>query len=73
LCHHHQRVRRRPYRRKIPTDLCTSRSARMSDTCLSAQIPMNFCTSRSARMSDTYSSAQRQTDFPIDRKVWRDF
>jgi hypothetical protein len=73
LCHHHLRVRRRPYRCKIPTDLRTSRSARMSDTCLSAQIPMNFCTSRSARMSDTYSSAQRQTDFPIDRKVWRDF
>ena len=52
LCHNHQRVHRRLDRRTIPTDLRTSWSARMSDTCLSAQIP---------------------TEFPTDRKVWRDF
>jgi len=43
LCHNHRRVYRQLYRRKIPTksptDLCTSRSAHMSDTCPSAQIP----------------------------------
>jgi hypothetical protein len=30
---------RRLYRRLLPTDLRTSRSARMSDTCPSARIP----------------------------------
>jgi hypothetical protein len=30
---------RRLYRRLLPTDLCTSRSARMCDTCLFARIP----------------------------------
>ena len=43
LCHNHRRVPRRLYRRTIPTeslmDLRTSRSARMFDTCPSAQIP----------------------------------
>ena len=50
LCHNHRRVHRRLYRRKIPTesptDLRTSRSARMSNTCPSAQIPMDFLTDR---------------------------
>jgi hypothetical protein len=42
LCHNHRRVYRRSYRRLVSmeslTDLHTSRGARMSDTCPSAQI-----------------------------------
>jgi hypothetical protein len=85
LCHIHRQVYRRSYRRTIPakspTDLRTSWSAHMSDTCPSAQIPMELPmespktlrTSRSARMCDTCPSARIPTDFPMDRKVWRDF
>jgi hypothetical protein len=81
LCHNHRRVHRRLYRRIIPTEsqtnLRTSRSAHMSDTCPSAQIPTalptDLSTSRSARMSDTGASGQIPTVFPTDRKVWRDF
>ena len=62
LCHNHRRSHRRTielqkiygivpqspmtFRRKIPTELRTSRSARMSDTCPSAQIPTNRKVSR---------------------------
>jgi len=46
LCHDHRRIHRRRYRRKIPTRLRTSRSARMSDACPFAQIPMDFLTDR---------------------------
>jgi len=62
-------IYRQRYRHPTPTDSHTSRSARMSDTCLSAQIPTDLRTSRSAHMCDTCSSAQ----IPTDRKVWRDF
>ena len=44
-----------------------------SPTALSTESPTNLRTSRSACMSDTCPSTQIPTDFPTDRKVWRDF
>jgi len=45
LCHNHRRVHRRIFWRTISTDVRTSRSPRMSDTCPSAQIPTDWPTS----------------------------
>jgi hypothetical protein len=44
VCHNHRRTYRRPIPTDSPTDLRTSRSARMSDTCPSATILMDFPT-----------------------------
>ena len=44
--HKYQRLYRRKIPTESPTDLRTSRSARMSDTCPSAQIPTEFPTDR---------------------------
>ena len=74
LCHNHRRVHRRIFRRTIPTDLRTSKSPRMSDTCplhkyrwidrcqIPTESPTDLRTSRSPRMSDTCPSAQIPMD-----------
>ena len=65
LCHIHRQVYRRSYRRTIPaespTDLRTSRSARMSDTCSSAQIPTELPTSNTDRITDGFTHISKHT------------
>jgi hypothetical protein len=46
LCHNHRRFYRRKIPTESPTNLRTSRSACMSDTCPSTQIPTDFLTDR---------------------------
>ena len=59
MCHNHRRVHQRLYRRTIPTesppDLRTSRSAYMSDTCLSAQIPTTLPTYNTNGITDGFT------------------
>jgi hypothetical protein len=52
---------RRLFRRPIPTDLCTSRSARMSDTCPSARIPTALPTSNIDGITDGLSHIPKRT------------
>jgi hypothetical protein len=65
LCHHHRRVHRRLYRRQIPTesltDLRTSRSAHMSDTCPSAQIPAALPTYNTDGITDGFTHIPKRT------------
>ena len=65
LCHIHRQVYRRRYRRIIPaespTDLHTSRSARMSDTCPSAQIPTELPTSNTDGITDSFTHIPKRT------------
>ena len=68
LCHIHRQVYRRSYWRTIPaespTDLRTSRSACMSDTCLSAQIPTALTTYNTNGITDGF------THIPKCTHVW---
>jgi len=65
LCHIHRQVYWWSYRRTIstesPTDLRTSRSARMSDTCPSAQIPMGLPTSNINGITDGFTHIPKRT------------
>jgi len=65
LCHIHRQVYRRSYRRTIPaespTDLRTSRSARMSDTCPFAQIPTELPTSNTDGITDGFTHIPKRT------------
>jgi len=65
LCHNHRRVYRRSYRRLLPkesqTDLRTSRGARMSDTCPSAQIPTKLPTSNTDGITDGFTHIPKRT------------
>ena len=63
LCHNH----RWRYRRPIPTDSRTSWSARMSDTCSSAQIPTAVLTSNTDGITDGF------THIPKRMHVWHVF
>jgi len=65
LCHTHRRVYRQSYRRKIPTesptDVRTSRSTCMSDTCPSAQIPTALPTSNTDGLTDGSTHIPKRT------------
>jgi len=65
LCHHHRCVHRRLYRRHIPmespTNLRTSRSARMSDTCPSAHIPTALPTTNTDGITDGFTHIPKRT------------
>jgi len=65
LCHHHRRVHWQLYRCKIqtksPTDLRTSRSARMYDTYPSAQIPTTLPTSNTDEITDGFTHITKRT------------
>jgi hypothetical protein len=61
LCHNHRLVYQRSYRRTIPTDLHTSRSARMSDTCPSTQIPTELPTSNTDGITDGFTHILKRT------------
>jgi len=65
LCHNHRRVYRLSYRRPIPTKsptaLRTSWSARMCDTCPSAQIPTDFLTSNTDGITDGFTHIPKRT------------